>query len=205
MNKAVLLSVKPEWVAKILNGEKTIEVRKLFPKDYVGWVYIYCCKNDNLCRISKIPQDRYICGKDFDTRDFPHLSSGYDGKGKVVARFWCDKVREIYNYETISRELTIGEITFRSYDRKIYNEKELCKKSCLSSEELYDYLNDQNGYAIHISKLEIFDKPKELCEFKRCIGKIGCYDIFSKEEWDKPIYDALTKAPQSYMYIESGD
>ena len=42
--KAILISIKPYWVAKILNGEKTIEIRKRFPKDYVGWVYIYCTK-----------------------------------------------------------------------------------------------------------------------------------------------------------------
>ena len=43
MNKCILLSVKPEYVAKILNGEKTIEIRKhAIP---VGTkVYIYCTK-----------------------------------------------------------------------------------------------------------------------------------------------------------------
>lgn len=30
-----MISIKPQWVAKILNGEKTIEIRKKFPKDYV--------------------------------------------------------------------------------------------------------------------------------------------------------------------------
>ena len=43
--KAILMSIKPKYVAKILNGEKTIEIRKKFPKDYVGWVYIYCTKD----------------------------------------------------------------------------------------------------------------------------------------------------------------
>ena len=42
--KAILMVIRPEWFIKILTGEKTIEVRKLFPKDYVGWVYLYCCK-----------------------------------------------------------------------------------------------------------------------------------------------------------------
>ena len=28
MSKAVLISIRPEWVEKILSGEKTLEVRK---------------------------------------------------------------------------------------------------------------------------------------------------------------------------------
>ena len=31
--KTVLISIKPEWTCKILNGEKTIEVRKSYPKE----------------------------------------------------------------------------------------------------------------------------------------------------------------------------
>lgn len=44
MKKEILSSIKPEWVEKILSGKKTIEIRKQFPKDCVGWVYIYCSK-----------------------------------------------------------------------------------------------------------------------------------------------------------------
>ena len=32
MSKAVLLSIRPEWCEKIINGRKTIEVRKTRPK-----------------------------------------------------------------------------------------------------------------------------------------------------------------------------
>ena len=32
MSKAVMLSIRPKWVEKIANGEKTIEVRKTKPK-----------------------------------------------------------------------------------------------------------------------------------------------------------------------------
>lgn len=30
-NKAVLISIRPEWCEKILNGEKTVEIRKKSP------------------------------------------------------------------------------------------------------------------------------------------------------------------------------
>lgn len=32
MSKAVLISIRPKWCEKIINGDKTIEVRKTRPK-----------------------------------------------------------------------------------------------------------------------------------------------------------------------------
>ena len=37
----IILSIHPKWAAKIYSGEKTIEVRKSFPKQNVNKVYIY--------------------------------------------------------------------------------------------------------------------------------------------------------------------
>ena len=43
MGKAVLISIRPEWVKKILAGEKTLEVRKTRPNMETPFkVYIYC-------------------------------------------------------------------------------------------------------------------------------------------------------------------
>lgn len=42
---------------------------------------------------------------------------------------------------------------------------ELEKKSCLDRCTLLDYLNGKNGYALHISNLNVFDKPKGLYEY----------------------------------------
>ena len=43
MSKAVMLSIRPKWVEKIVNGEKTIEVRKTRPKLQTPFkCYIYC-------------------------------------------------------------------------------------------------------------------------------------------------------------------
>lgn len=45
MSKAVLISIRPEWVEKILKGEKTLEVRKTRPKLETPFrCYIYCTK-----------------------------------------------------------------------------------------------------------------------------------------------------------------
>ena len=46
MSKAVLISIRQEWCEKIINGRKTIEVRKTRPKmDTPFKCYIYKCGN----------------------------------------------------------------------------------------------------------------------------------------------------------------
>ena len=198
--KSILLSIRPEWVEKILNGEKTIEVRKQFPKDYVGWVYIYCTKD--------YKRDLYF-DKQFDKSYFKNSKDDQTAyefclkmktlNGKVVARFWCDKVETIslpYTYFGTNKWVSCE--NERTLQTETIDEQELLKKSCISEEQIYKYLNfkkspKQVGYAIHISKLEIFDEPRELSEFKfwKDKSEYGCW-----------YENKLTKAPQNYCYIE---
>lgn len=103
--------------------------------------------------------------------------------GKVGLCFECDKVEEI-------RPSTVDNFA---------------KDSCLTIQELENYLwsNLLFGYAIHITNLEIFDKPKEISEFKH-------YKKFSEIDYMLPIprketcerLVALTRAPESWCYVE---
>ena len=77
MSKAVLISIRPKWVEKIANGEKTIEVRKTKPKlDTPFKCYIYCT-------LPKYPHE------DFIATDYP-MPQFYGG-GKVIGEFICDR------------------------------------------------------------------------------------------------------------------
>ena len=193
MSKSILLSIRPEWVEKILNGEKTIEVRKQFPKDYVGWVYIYCTKD-----YKKILFENGGYGWRLNTWN-KNKNVITTNNGKVVARFWCDKVETIslpYTYFGTNKWVSCE--NERTLQTETIDEQELLKKSCISEEQIYKYLNfkkspKQVGYAIHISKLEIFDEPRELSEFNYWKDKseYGCW-----------YENKLTKAPQNYCYIE---
>lgn len=179
--KSILLSIKPEWLVKILNGEKTIEVRKKFPKDYVGWVYLYCSKG----KPRVIIQSNGVIAI-----DNKHYSYGDEElNGKVVARFWCDKVTE----------MIVGEDCCG--DAEIEEGCDLIDQTCLTEIEIIKYLGGigKNGYAIHISKLEIFDKPRELSEFKHItyFRRYGSFRVDIEEQ-----IVPLTKAPQNYCYIE---
>ena len=174
--KTILMSIRPKWVAKILNGEKTVEIRKKFPKDYVGWVYIYCTKDKQLT----LRNERYILinGEKYHI-DSPVLN------GKVVTRFWCDKVEKIHSYLEPEQWYMTSDLGGSG----------LLQKSCLTFKELDDYLLSGEGYAIHITKLEIFDRPKEISEFwnngKKVKGHNGTYQ-----------YSKITRAPQSWCYVE---
>lgn len=82
MAKAVLISIRPEWVEKILSGEKTLEVRKTRPKLETPFkVYIYCTagnlsyevNNGMMCNISggKLVVGEFVCDK-IDCVDIPY-------------------------------------------------------------------------------------------------------------------------------------
>lgn len=139
--KAMMIAIKPKWCVKIMNGEKTIEVRKnkalasaiqkLIDEQGYADIYVYCSKSHYLGYVS----NRYV--------------------GKVVFKFHCYKVEEINRHFD-----SVG----YSYKTKTLNNIELFENSCLNIIELDDYLNLQKGYAIYISDLEIF-KPKDLNEF----------------------------------------
>lgn len=77
--------------------------------------------------------------------------------------------------------------------------------TCLTDDEIADYLGNKDGYGLHISDLKIYDTPKELSEFKheqkcfyskkRCIGKPCEYKP------DCLIYTNV-RVPQSWCYVE---
>ena len=81
MAKAVLISIRPEWVEKIARGEKTVEVRKTRPKlDTPFKCYIYCT-------LPKYPHE------DFVATDYPRPQ--FYGGGKVIVEFTCDRIYEL--------------------------------------------------------------------------------------------------------------
>lgn len=71
MSKAVMLSVRPKWCEKIINGDKTIEVRKTRPKLETPFkAYIYCSQGNDARRLR-------------------------GSWGKVIGEFTCDRIYEL--------------------------------------------------------------------------------------------------------------
>ena len=184
--KAILMSIRSQHLANILNGKKTIELRKQFPSDFRGWVYCYCTLGHYSLHKGAFGK-HYVCF---------YKELGYSSaiNGKVVCRFWVDNVEEIYKSGDTCH-----------FTNKLSGQS-LIQFSKLSDEELENYLGyggnkiEVCGCAIHISKLEIFDKPKELGEFyyykKRLIDCGRDCPPYVDE-----VKTQVRKTPQSWQYI----
>lgn len=206
--KSIMISIKPEWVEKILNGEKTIEIRKTIPKcELPVKVYIYCTKDksylyrlndDNEFELTnklRVQEDCFV--KDYNAQN-----------GKIVAEFILKKT-ECWR----PKGMLWGTTT---------------KKTCLSLKQLIEYADTNNKpkehcFAWFISDLVVYDKPKELSEFyknnyKKIIDDLefnGCeernckFAVGNSFIGDDGFCDysncpklKLNKPPQSWCYVE---
>lgn len=181
MSKAVLISIRPKWVQKIANGEKTIEVRKTRPKlDTPFKCYIYCTMPD--------------------TKD-PHNIlelHGADGKirkanGKVIGEFTCDRIYEIRK-RGIPENFDYCYLSLNEWGNDdIETEIRAISASCVSKGELNAYgARTPVLYGWHITDLRIYDAPRELREFT------GLRNTrFGAEPYD------IKRPPQSWGYVEA--
>ena len=200
--KAMMISIKPKWCAKIMNGEKTIEVRKnkalanaiqkLINENGYADIYVYCTKDKSLIYTDGTDgKGDYVDYKYYDS----YKGDENDiGSGKVIFKFRCHEVKEI------SWQIGLHELDQQSF-------YDFLDKCGLRYFELKDYLNMENCYAIHIGDLEIFDKPKELSEFRYATcPKTNCEYCKYNKTVEGDLYctrKTLTKAPQNFCYVES--
>lgn len=182
--KSILISIQPQWVEKILKGEKTIEIRKTIPKCMLPCkVYIYMTKKRNFFMANRKGEEIWFGdGLRYDKTEivkYPKCDVQYwHLLGKVVAEFILNKTEE-YEFELWDNE------TFESIGKVYYDEEtrerevdvfascediektEFVNSSQLSVKDLRKYLGTgfQTCYAWHIDDLKIYNKPKELSEF----------------------------------------
>jgi len=188
--KAVLLSIQPKWCGLIANGKKTVEVRKTRPKIKTPFkVYIYCT-NDR--------KNHFWTGKRYSYADErSHNAFDKDGNGKVIGEFICDAI--ISHCEMANADIAE-------------------QQGCIRREQLFEYANDAELYGWHISELKIYDKPKELEDFRTVCKyrnddnscqyeKIECNCV--NFDWNPDgslnfaeCLDCLTRPPQSWRYVE---
>lgn len=182
--KSILLSVQPEWVDRICT---VIGERNGLP------VYE---KEDEVRKTRpnvSVPFKVYI----YETKgrtDTPWVDEDghtiYKGRGQVIGHFICDLITAIK-----------AENRIQAY----YNNT---KKTCLTDDQLMRYAGGKKVYFWHISALKIYDKPRELKEFKRpCDG--NCQEC-SFALWQTNTFISESrivgcaqkiKAPQSWCYV----
>lgn len=177
MEKAVMLSIRPKWCEKIVNGEKTIEVRKTRPKlDTPFKCYIYCT-------LPKYPHE------DFIATDYPRPQ--FYGGGKVVGEFTCERIALIaYDGGELSSTTNAA----------------FSPATCLTQSEIIAYIGDKGRcYGWHMSDLRIYDTPRNLSEFRRATDP--CDSCHAEYTWEcrdcKKMSGDIKRAPQSWCYVEA--
>lgn len=194
--KSVLISIQPYYVFLIIARlmgwnipqEKTVEVRKDFPKD-LSWnkrVLIYCSKNRE--SFNRIPAQYQ-----------PFMEKLL---GKVVGNFECDRIEQIVpDYNPKFQKFFYGYVTDLS-------------PTCLGEEELHKYAGIEPLYFWRISDLKIYDTPKELGEFWKidkcpyvsdngCTYNFHCFRAAENSHKYGRCGERLTRPPQSWFYVEA--
>ncbi len=198
--KSILISINPQHAVNILNGSKTLELRKSVPKDFVGWVYMYVTKGKPFLNLHA---SWFIDGEDFiivtsldeEPKNYKHHFYGFSANGKVVARWWFDGY-ETLEYHKKNDVLMWDDNYYYYINDGVYNNVEcILDKLQLTHQQVLDYGNIKDLYAWHISKLEIFDKPMGLERF------IGATQWSKSEDGSEMTAYNLTKAPQSWQYV----
>lgn len=118
--------------------------------------------------------------------------------GKIVAQCDCKKIERIFlnfvpkDLEELNKLQSIIYMT---------NNKELLEKSCLSVDQIDDYLKGKIGYALYLSNLEVFDYPKKLSDFgveKAPQNMMKCFDDKGNE------YILISIRPEHLVNILNG-
>lgn len=118
------------------------------------------------------------------------------GYGKVIGEFLCDSITEWHSdpqskgYFITMDELALTQLTYG---------------------QLNEYGKGQTLYGWHISNLRIYDKPKDLSEFKKpCNKKCDKCDYLDVQEIGayehtreiKTCLNFIERSPQSWCYVE---
>lgn len=176
--KSVLISIRPEWVNKIITGEKTLEIRNTRPNLKTPFkCYIYRTKGF---------EKRFITGNQLMGGKWWNIPVD----GAVIGEFVCDKIDGITLIDTPVMEYiqVNGKASMT-----------VTMDACMDIDAFSKYADGKQLYGWNISDLKIYDTPKELCELRESIdchrGRqhedcIGCWDC------------EIKRPPQSWCYVE---
>ena len=181
MEKAVMLSIRPKWCAKIIIGRKTMELRKSVPKLEVPFkCYISCTSGHPYISVK---------GGNLD-RDTVRTNTVGRCNGKVIGEFVCDYILQ-------RCEMANADIAEQ--------------QSCVRREDIYFKYSEEGKHYIygwHISSLRIYDEARELTEFRRsCPNDLYCESCAMYWENNGTCGNEslqIRRPPQSWCYVEAG-
>lgn len=148
-DKAVLISINAEWCDLIIQGIKTVEVRKSYPKklECNFKCYVYCTKASP-----------------------PIVINGASVNGKVIGEFTCDKI-ECFDsaFDEWARATAPSGVDFPvEIDSMGWNRflDIIHNEARITDEQLNDYFpEDVEAYLWNITDFKLYDRLKEVSDF----------------------------------------
>lgn len=155
MRKAVLISIKPEWCELIVNGKKTVEVRKNKPKLETPFkCYIYC---------TKAPKGWFWFGSPNFRRD-----------GVVIGEFVCKMITPIaYTTDGLADVVDCDTACMEPLDFIKYGKGKPLYAWHISELKIYDKPKELSEFSPadcgkrRCFNCECFDAEKPSCTLKR--------------------------------------
>ena len=182
--KRIMISIKPNWVQKLMAQEKWLEcrknkaLRKAIEKEIKekgkAKILVYCTKWDRglTNTLVKLKNGEFRIMRNTEElvdKAFEIERAGYNGT--VVGYLIITHVYNVYCYHAKDDRDDLDDTYYIEKnaldDEEMGTNTYLEEGSCLSQSALYDYYGGKNGYALYVSEFEIFDKPKEFKEFKK--------------------------------------
>ena len=166
--QSVLLSIRPEWLQKILAGQKTVELRLSAPDLIPPFrVFLYCSGKG-----TKNPSE------------ILEIHSGgkiYKANGLVVGEFTCTGIDQLIRIGSMGSGMQAQYcVVDSSYSRE--TALRLFEEACLTTKQAEDYLAGREGYGWHIADVQVYSKPKTLGQFAFTRAPQSWRYAFSVEE-----------------------
>ncbi|MEA5143822.1 MAG: hypothetical protein VB023_09645 [Oscillibacter sp.] len=105
--------------------------------------------------------------------------------GKVIGEFVCDNITNLFA------------------DSRFWLDEKAVEQTRLTGDQIRAYANGKKAiYGWYISDLQIYDKPKELSEFKQCHKcPYGPIERCNEHQFSCDGTYALSRPPQSWCYV----
>ena len=170
--KAVMLSIRPEWCDLIIQGKKTVELRKTRPKLQTPFkVYIWCTK-----------------ARKFWAR--VHGNGWQQLDERIIGEFVCNDISLLIHIGEMGSN-NPPELCSVSPSYMPRSPNALLKAACLCRSAAENYLKGRDGYCWHISDLKIYDEPIKLKNFR----------VKRPDRNGDGLRD-VCNPPQSWIYLE---
>lgn len=200
--RAVMKSVSPRICEKVASGDCTILVSKTAPKCEVPFKYYIYCTMPNYKTDWGWQHKPYLYIRDGKLKwidvAFENIIFYEWAHQKVIGEFVCDKVIKTCGWRLRGDTQQCAK---RTTDEEAFPEL-----ACLTIDEIVKYAGSENREVcgLHISELKIYDKPKELSEFRGlCKVKTDCHNCphynYSKMGCNSR---TITRAPSNWQYVE---